>query len=74
MVRRTEDDVQQQEVLPVVEQDVSNDVSTDEEGNKVEREAGSVVDVEALPFEVRKDGSIAYFTQEKAELQREVGS
>lgn len=39
------------------------------------REVGTVVDDKGLPYEVRKDGSIAYFTQEKAEqLLREVGS
>lgn len=42
------------------------------------REVGTVVDddVAGLPFEVRKDGSIAHFTQETAEHQqlREVGS
>lgn len=39
-----------------------------------EREVGTVVDEVALPYEVRKDGSIAYFTQEQASLLREVGS
>lgn len=41
---------------------------------EVEREVGTVVDAPAIPFERRKDGSIAYFTQEQAALQREVGS
>lgn len=37
------------------------------------REVGTVVEEAVLPFERRKDGSIAYFTQEQAQ-QREVGS
>lgn len=43
----------------------------------LEREVGTVVVDEelGLPYEVRKDGSIAYFTQERAALPtREVGS
>lgn len=38
------------------------------------REVGTVVEEAVLPFERRKDGSIAYFTQEQAVQQREVGS
>jgi len=46
-------------------------------GEEFPREVGTVVrvdDVTGLPYEIRKDGSIAYFTQEKAEDLREVGS
>ncbi len=39
-----------------------------------QREVGTVVDAPVIPFERRKDGSIAYFTQEQAALLREVGS
>jgi hypothetical protein len=39
-----------------------------------ERELGTAVEEPLLPYEVRKDGSIAHFTQERASLQREVGS
>jgi hypothetical protein len=43
------------------------------------REVGTAIQVDpvtGLAYEVRKDGSIAYFTQEQAQvvLQREVGS
>jgi ribosomal protein L1 len=40
----------------------------------LDREVGTVVEEVVLPFEVRKDGSIAYFTQEHAAMVREVGS
>lgn len=53
--------------------------ATEDEANETgQREFGTVVEVDetsGLAYEVRKDGSIAYFTQEKAEhLLREVGS
>lgn len=46
----------------------------EDEDLDLEREVGSVVEEPVIPFEIRKDGSIAYFTQERAALQREVGS
>lgn len=64
-------------VVTKVETEVED--GEDEQGEDDEespREVGTVVDVEALPFEVRKDGSQAHFTQEKADkhVTREVGS
>ncbi len=49
-------------------------VEADEESSiELEREVGSVVEAAAVPFERRKDGSIAYFTSQ-ATTTREVGS
>ena len=59
--------------------DVVDDRELADEAEEVEevaadREVGTIVVEQALPYEIRKDGSIAHFTQERASLQREVGS
>ena len=48
----------------------------EDEADAVElaREVGSVVTEEAVPFEVRPDGSIAHFAHATAQIAREVGS
>jgi len=40
----------------------------------VEREVGTLVEEPMIPFEIRKDGSVAHFTHEAAALVREVGA
>lgn len=53
--------------------DVVDPETAEEETPQLVREVGTTTEVAAIPFEVRKDGSIAYFTHE-ATTMREAGS
>jgi hypothetical protein len=45
----------------------------EEEEDLLVREVGTLVEEPMIPFEIRKDGSVAHFSHEAAALVREVG-